>query len=428
MNCRVGSAVRDEPSLRGALAQRESRRSSPAFARAAVAFGPSAPEPRGQRGARVSDDDAVGAAATAALAYASPPAAATRAAASCRRSRRPLKLARRAARCRRLGGGVLAGDSMSRQHYTAFSCALRDARVCAHDWAHDDGVAAAAPGRRARRAVAVPAKARGSRRPSRPRASPATRAPRAAAVVARYVPSAVLPHGEPRLAGGGADWLRLGARRRARARPVPNIGMRRARRRSLPRASLRALLARARAREAAGGAAARGRLLWRETSPQHFAGGRYDPCPWRANSSRALAARRRRARRGRTAAPPARAQRTRREATAGRGARRTWAPLVLPIFARGAAPRGRRRRAGRRARARALGSGSRAPPRPRRARSAANHDEHMALRDKRTFTTSRRHQDCTRKFACRRRRCGTRTNCPLRLAHTLTRRARLIRL
>ena len=31
----------------------------------------------------------------------------------------------------------------------------------------------------------------------------------------------------------------------------------------------------------------------------------------------------------------------------------------------------------------------------RRARSAANHDEHMALRDKRTFTTSRRHQDCT---------------------------------
>ena len=98
-----------------------------------LCFGPSAPEPRLQRGALVADET-IGVPSSCGRnclgAYASPAAGRDTRRHFVPEECRLLRFAPTAlpALLARLGGGVLfVGDSMSRQHYTAFSCALRDA-------------------------------------------------------------------------------------------------------------------------------------------------------------------------------------------------------------------------------------------------------------------------------------------------------------
>ena len=88
--------------------------------------------------------------------------------------------------------------------------ALREAGVCEHDWTFEDGVADVRAGDDAAAHAASAWFAR-ARLLSAP-VAPVCR--NGSAAIARYVASAVLPHGEPKLARGGADWLlsRLAAR------------------------------------------------------------------------------------------------------------------------------------------------------------------------------------------------------------------------
>ena len=422
MNCRSAALAQrkgpHELSLRGALAQREGRRLARVCCRAAALLRPlgAGASPAARR---------VGRGRGARAAVVVRPQLLGRVRVAGRRDARrrfvpaECRLLRpRSARCpllARLGGGVLfVGDSMSRQHYTAFSCArARRARVRRTTGRTTTASRRPRPDASGRaRGVGVFAKARVLWRPSRPRASPATRAGRAPPPSSRGTCRRPCCRTASRGSRAAARTGCSQGSRRAAGATVVNGGLHEHAPAGYPRVAARAAGVGARARPAAArrrAAGCSGARRRRSTRGRALRPGRLARQPLALRRSTAARATRR------TSAPTARSG-TRRATTAG-GARRTWAPLVLPIFgarcgARAPAAAGEFRKRARATRERASSL--------RRARSAANHDEHMALRD--SERSRRRGATRTaRTSACRRRRCGTgTTSCTPRSSRSAT--------